>query len=139
MKKNLVVLITCFVLLFVSVNTSRAAFIMHKPATAAAAIAPAANNENNVSISQAAEEHPASAPAKDGGSKSHTGKSQLVALLLCIFLGGLGIHRFYLGYIGAGIIQLFTGGGFGIWWFIDLIRIILGDLKPKDGDYGSTF
>lgn len=63
------------------------------------------------------------------------GKSQLVALLLCIFVGVLGIHRFYLGYIGIGVIQLLTLGGFGIWALIDLIRIITGDLKPKDGDY----
>lgn len=63
------------------------------------------------------------------------GKSQLFALLLCIFVGGLGIHRFYLGYTGIGIIQLLTAGGCGIWALIDLIRIITGDLKPKGGDY----
>lgn len=60
-------------------------------------------------------------------------KSQLVALLLAVFFGGLGIHRFYLGYIGIGIIQLLTLGGCGIWALIDLIRIITGDLKPADG------
>jgi TM2 domain-containing membrane protein YozV len=70
---------------------------------------------------------------KDGG-----GKSQLIALLLCFFLGGLGIHRFYLGYTTEGIIQLLTGGGCGIWALIDLIRIITGDLKPKDGGYEKT-
>ncbi len=63
------------------------------------------------------------------------GKSKIAALLLCFFLGGLGIHRFYLGYTGIGLIQLFTGGGFGIWFIIDFFRILLGDLKPKDGDY----
>jgi len=68
-------------------------------------------------------------PSKPGG------KSQLVALLLCIFVGALGIHRFYLGYIGIGIIQLLTAGGCGIWALIDLIMIITGDLKPKNGDY----
>ena len=66
------------------------------------------------------------------------GKSQLVALLLCLFVGGIGIHRFYLGYIGIGIIQLLTLGGCGIWTLIDLIRICIGDLKPKDGDYDKT-
>jgi len=66
----------------------------------------------------------------DGG-----GKSQLVALLLCIFVCVLGIHRFYLGYIGIGVIQLLTLGGCGIWSLIDLIMIITGDLKPKGGDY----
>lgn len=66
------------------------------------------------------------------------GKSQLVALLLVIFLGGLGIHRFYLGYTWQGVVQLLTLGGCGIWALIDLIRIITGDLTPKDGSYGST-
>jgi len=65
----------------------------------------------------------------------NSGKSQLVALLLVLFVGVLGIHRFYLGYTGIGIIQLLTGGGCGIWALIDLIMIITGDLKPKDGEY----
>lgn len=64
------------------------------------------------------------------------GKSQLVALILAILVGGLGIHRFYLGYTSIGIIQLLTLGGCGIWALIDLIRIATGDLKPADGsDY----
>lgn len=65
------------------------------------------------------------------------GKSQIVALILVIFLGGLGIHRFYLGYTTIGIIQLLTAGGCGIWALIDLIRIATGDLKPKDGEYAE--
>lgn len=63
------------------------------------------------------------------------GKSWIVALLLCFFLGGLGIHRFYLGYTGIGVIQLLTVGGFGIWALIDFIRIIIRDLEPKNGGY----
>lgn len=66
------------------------------------------------------------------------GKSQLTALLICIFVGGLGIHRFYLGYTGIGIIQLLTFGGCGIWALIDLIMIITGDLKPNGGEYDKT-
>lgn len=60
-------------------------------------------------------------------------KSKVVALILSIFLGELGIDRFYLGYIGTGILKLITCGGFGIWWLIDLIMIVTGKLKPKDG------
>lgn len=72
--------------------------------------------------------------------KDKTGeKSQLVALLLCIFVGYLGIHRFYLGYTGIGVIQLLTLGGCGIWSLIDLIMIITGDLEPKNGPYDKTF
>jgi TM2 domain-containing membrane protein YozV len=66
------------------------------------------------------------------------GKSQLIALLLCALVGVVGIHRFYLGYTTIGIIQLLTAGGCGIWALIDLVRIITGDLKPKDGDYTET-
>ncbi len=66
------------------------------------------------------------------------GKSQLIALLLCILVGGLGIHRFYLGYTWQGIVQLLTLGGCGIWALIDLIRIITGSLQPKDGTYETT-
>ena len=66
------------------------------------------------------------------------GKSQLIALILAFFVGGLGIHRFYLGYTWQGIVQLLTFGGCGIWTLIDFIRIITGDLKPKDDEYGTT-
>lgn len=53
-------------------------------------------------------------------------KSRLVALLLCFFLGYLGVHRFYVNKVGTGILQLVTLGGFGIWAFIDLILILVG-------------
>ena len=65
-------------------------------------------------------------------------KSQIIALVLAFFLGGLGIHRFYLGYTTIGIIQLLTAGGCGIWALIDFIRILLDDLKPMNGDYDET-
>ncbi|MBO4212772.1 MAG: TM2 domain-containing protein [Clostridia bacterium] len=60
-------------------------------------------------------------------------KSRLVALLLCFFLGEFGIHRFYVGKIGTGIIWLLTGGLFGIGWLIDFIMIIVGSFKDKSG------
>jgi len=66
------------------------------------------------------------------------GKSQVIALILVLLVGGLGIHRFYLGYTWQGIVQLLTLGGCGIWSLIDLIRIIVGTLKPKDGEYETT-
>ena len=66
------------------------------------------------------------------------GKSQVVALVLVLLVGILGIHRFYLGYTGIAIAQLLSLGGCGIWALADLIRIITGDLKPKDGDYTKT-
>lgn len=70
---------------------------------------------------------------------SADGKSQVTAAILAVLLGGLGIHRFYLGYTWQGIVQLLTLGGLGIWCLVDTIRIFTGDLKPKNGDYGQTF
>ncbi len=67
-----------------------------------------------------------------------TGKSQLIAAVLAFVVGYVGIHRFYLGYTGIGIAQILTLGGCGIWALIDLIRILMGDLKPKDGEYSET-
>lgn len=60
-------------------------------------------------------------------------KSRLAALLLCWFFGILGVHRFYVGKIGTGLLQLFTFGGFVIWTLIDLILIIAGVFKDKQG------
>lgn len=60
-------------------------------------------------------------------------RSRLVALLLCVFLGALGIHRFYVGKIGTGILWLVTLGILGIGALVDLIMIAIGDFKDKDG------
>jgi len=68
-----------------------------------------------------------------GGVRPEGQKDWLIALLLSIFLGGLGIDRFYLGYIGLGILKLITGGGCGIWWLIDLILIATNKLKDAEG------
>ncbi|MBF0564859.1 MAG: TM2 domain-containing protein [Nitrospirae bacterium] len=59
-------------------------------------------------------------------------KSRLVTLLLCLFLGWAGGHRFYVNKIGTGIIMLATGGGMGLWYFIDFIMISIGAFKDKD-------
>lgn len=61
-------------------------------------------------------------------------KEWLVTLLLCLFLGSLGGHRFYTGKIGTGILQLITLGGCGIWTIIDLIMILTGKFTDKDGN-----
>ena len=74
-------------------------------------------------------------PNTTNETKGGGDKSWLFAFLLCFFLGGLGLHRFYLGYSGLGILMLFTGGVFGILWMIDLFRILFRSLKPKNGDY----
>lgn len=60
-------------------------------------------------------------------------KSFMATLLFCILLGTLGIHRFYVGKIGTGILMLITFGGLGIWWLIDLILIISMRFRDKNG------
>ena len=61
-------------------------------------------------------------------------KEWLVTLLLSLFLGSIGVHRFYVGKIGTGILQLITLGGCGVWTLIDIIMIITGNFKDKDGN-----
>jgi TM2 domain-containing membrane protein YozV len=56
-------------------------------------------------------------------------KSWLATVLLCQFLGTLGMHRFYTGRVVSGIFQLLTFGGFGIWALIDLIMIYTDSFK----------
>ncbi len=111
------------------------------PAAAKTEVASNATVEKTVKAEKAqvkAEKKEIKQAVKEAKKAAKGGKSQLVALLLVIFVGGLGIHRFYLGYTTIGIIQLLTLGGCGIWALIDLIRIVIGDLGPKDGDYTDT-
>ena len=61
-------------------------------------------------------------------------KDWLTTLLLSLFLGTLGVHRFYTGKIGTGILQLITVGCCGIWTLIDIIMIATGNFKDKDGN-----
>lgn len=67
-------------------------------------------------------------PASNSGQKDW-----LVAVLLSALVGQLGVDRFYLGYVGLGILKLITFGGCGIWWLYDLIMIATGKLNDANG------
>lgn len=66
-------------------------------------------------------------------------KSRLATFLLCFFLGLLGIHRFYVGKIGTGVLYLLTGGLFGIGAFVDFIVILVGSFKDSEGHVVSKW
>ena len=91
------------------------------------------SNNTNTTVVVENQEDELSSPAIAG-----EGKSQIVAAILAFVLFGLGIHRFYLGYTWQGVVQLLTAGGCGVWTLIDLVRIITGNLQPKDGSYSKT-
>ena len=72
--------------------------------------------------------------AQAGSAEGASDRKRLIALLLCFFIGVLGIHRFYVGKVGTGIIWLLTGGLVGIGCIIDFIMIAIGAFKDKEGN-----
>ena len=60
-------------------------------------------------------------------------KDFVTTLLICVFLGGLGVHRFFVDKMGTGALMLVTFGGLGIWWIIDIILIVTGSFEDSEG------
>ena len=77
-------------------------------------------------------------PYNSSGKRRERVYSQRLAFLLAGFLGIFGSHRFYLGYIKVGLFEMFTLGGFLVMYFIDMIRIKSGKLKPLEGVYSKA-
>ena len=71
---------------------------------------------------------------KGAGGSSDVSTKWITALLLCIFVGSFGAHRFFVGKIGTGVLMLITLGGCGIWTIIDLIMILTGSFTDADGN-----
>ena len=67
------------------------------------------------------------------GYGNYIHKKKWTAFWLCFFLGGLGVHRFYVGKTGTGILWLCTGGLGAIGWFVDMIVILCGGFRDKAG------
>jgi TM2 domain-containing membrane protein YozV len=63
-------------------------------------------------------------------------RSRKIALFLAIFpwTGFLGIDRFYLGYIGIGLLKFITAGGFLVLYVVDIVKIAKGTMRDKDGN-----
>ena len=68
------------------------------------------------------------------GFPARSEKRILVAFLLCFFLCVFGVHRFYAGKVGTGILQLVTLGGLGLWAFVDLILLATGNFRDGEGE-----
>lgn len=73
---------------------------------------------------------PETAVAKVDAPSKHRA---LTTGLLCLLLGVFGAHRFYVGKVGTGLLQLCTIGGLGLWWLFDVILIVTGQFRDKEG------
>ena len=70
----------------------------------------------------------------EGKTESTYGfRSKWTAFFLCLFLGFLGAHRFYVGKYGTGLLYAVSGGGFLLGWFMDLLNILCGGFRDKNG------
>lgn len=72
-------------------------------------------------------------PSIDESGEPIATQRRLAAAILCWFLGIIGVHRFYVGKVGTGVLMIVTLGGLGIWMLIDFIMILIGSFRNKAG------
>lgn len=135
-----IIIVAAFVASCFTVNTAEAAIPVRKNLVEVVNTASANSQDvtiNNQTEFNQSQENNSSSDASTPAQGMGNSKSWTTALILVILLGGIGVHRFYLGYTGIGIAQILTLGGLGIWSLIDLIRIALRDLQPKNGSYSD--
>lgn len=60
-------------------------------------------------------------------------RSRMTTLVLCLFLGSIGAHRFYTGHTLPGVAQLLTAGGCGLWWAMDVVALARGTFVDAEG------
>lgn len=60
-------------------------------------------------------------------------RGRTITLILALFLGSFGVHRFYTGYTTVGLLQLLTAGGCGIWWAVDVTLLLIGRYRDAWG------
>jgi TM2 domain-containing membrane protein YozV/type II secretory pathway pseudopilin PulG len=116
-------------------------YATHQPGQAPAAPAPQPQYQQQYTQYGAAPQQPAQpgqpqyaqAYQQPGVPGQEGDKSYLAAVLFSFFFGSVGVDRFYLGYVGLGLLKLFTFGGLGIWAIIDFILITFGKVKDKQG------
>jgi hypothetical protein len=77
--------------------------------------------------------YPNGKPMLDEQGRPASPKSRLAAALLVAFFGYFGVHRFYVGKIGTGVLMIVTLGGLGLWVLIDFIWILVGSFTDKEG------
>ena len=116
-----------------------AAAVEPDPAPAPTAPAPTAPPLSASPVPAPAATFPNGKPMVDAQGRPASPKSRLAAVLLAWFFGVLGVHRFYVGKVGTGILMILTLGGLGIWVLVDMIMILVGSFKDKQERYLSNW
>ncbi len=90
-------------------------------------------DNSNVTVNNYYNQMPQQTYEYSGFTATESQKSRKISLVLCIFLGFIGAHQFYVKKVGMGFVYLFTVGLFGIGWIVDIVRIATSSFRDADG------